>query len=78
MPYPASILHIGKYYPPHMGGMEVYLQQLVSHQAKVTNVAAIVSNDLPHTEVQFRDGAKITRVACLGVIASMPVTPTRY
>lgn len=70
------VLHLGKYYPPHLGGMEVYLQQLVSHQAKVMDVAAIVTNDLRHTQVEFRDGAKITRVASLGVIASMPVTPT--
>jgi rhamnosyl/mannosyltransferase len=71
-----KILHIGKYYPPHMGGIEIYFQQLIMHQSKVMDVAAIVASDLRRTQVEFLDGAKITRVASLGVIASMPITPT--
>lgn len=71
-----KVLHVGKYYPPHMGGMEIYLQQLVLHQAKVMDVAAIVASDLPRTRVEFLDGAKVIRVASFGVIASMPITPT--
>ncbi len=71
-----KVLHVGKYYPPHMGGMEIYLQQLVLHQSKVMDVAAIVASDLRRTQVEFLDGAKIARVASLGVIASMPITPT--
>lgn len=71
-----KVLYIGKYYPPHMGGIEIYLQQLVLHQSKVMDVAAIVANDLRRTKVEFLDGAKITRVASLGAIASMPITPT--
>jgi glycosyltransferase involved in cell wall biosynthesis len=73
---PASVLHLGKYYPPHMGGMEIYLQQLIVHQAKTMNVAAIVAGDSCRTRVEFLDGAKITRVATVGSIASMPVMPT--
>jgi rhamnosyl/mannosyltransferase len=59
-----------------MGGIEIYFQQLVIHQSKVMDVAAIVASDLRRTQVEFLDGAKITRVASLGVIASMPITPT--
>lgn len=59
-----------------MGGIEIYFQQLVMHQSKVMDVAAIVANDLHRSQVEFLDGAKITRVASLGVIASMPITPT--
>lgn len=73
---PTSILHLGKYYPPHMGGMEIYLKQLVSQQAKLTNVAVIVANDRPFTQIETVDGAKISRVTSLGVLASMPITPT--
>lgn len=70
------IAHVGKYYPPHMGGMEIYLQQLVSHQSMVMDVSVIVANDARKTQVDSMDGARITRVGSLGVAASMPVTPT--
>jgi glycosyltransferase involved in cell wall biosynthesis len=73
---PNGVLHLGKYYPPHMGGMEVYLQQLVSGQSKVMDVAVIVANDLRRTQIEVVDGVKISRVLSLGVLASMPITPT--
>ena len=76
MARPNSVLHLGKYYPPHMGGMEIYLQHLVSGQSQVMEVSAIVANDLRRTQVELLDGAEITRVASLGVVASMPITPT--
>ena len=58
-------LHVGKYYPPHMGGIEIYFQQLVLHQSKVMEVAAIVASDLRRTQVKILDGAEITRVTSL-------------
>lgn len=70
------VLHVGKYYPPHMGGMEIYLRQLVLHQSKVMDVEAIVANDLRRTQVEVVDGAEIARIATFGSFASMPVTPT--
>ena len=60
-----KILHIGKYYPPHMGGIKIYFQQLVLHQSKVMDVAAIVASDLRRTQVKVLDGAEITRVTSL-------------
>jgi glycosyltransferase involved in cell wall biosynthesis len=70
-----KVLHIGKFYPPHMGGMEVYLQQLVSGQSKVMDVAAVVASDLRSTQLEFVDGAKIVRGATFGSVASMPIVP---
>jgi glycosyltransferase involved in cell wall biosynthesis len=70
-----KILHIGKYYPPHMGGIEIYLQQLVSRQSQTLDVSVVVANDSGRTESELRDGARITRVGCFGTFASMPITP---
>ncbi len=59
-----------------MGGIEIYLKNLVCHQAKVMSVSAVVANDSPFTRVECLDGATIVRVGSLGTAHSMPVTPT--
>ncbi len=75
---PASILHIGKYYPPYSGGIETYLQDLVRHQSAVARVEVVVANTRRATSVEMLDGARITRVAAMGVIASQPICPLLF
>jgi glycosyltransferase involved in cell wall biosynthesis len=74
--YPGSILHIGKYYPPHVGGIETHLRYLVSHQSSLLPVEVVVANDRPVTETERVDGAELTRVASYGTIASQPICPS--
>lgn len=71
-----TIVHIGKYYTPHMGGMETHVRDLVSGLSASENVRVIVAGDSIRRHVDHLDGAIITRVPTLGVLASMPVTPT--
>jgi glycosyltransferase involved in cell wall biosynthesis len=71
-----SVLHIGKFYPPHRGGVENHLQHLVSHQSGHMSVEVVVANDRPVTKTECMDGAQITRVACFGSVASLPICPT--
>jgi len=70
------VLHLGKFYPPHMGGIEVYLQNLVARQSGVMDVDVLVANDRRRTDFDVLDGARICRVGSLGMLASMPITPT--
>jgi glycosyltransferase involved in cell wall biosynthesis len=70
------IVHIGKYYPPHMGGMETHLRDIVSGLSGWDDVRVIVAGDTIRGRVDRLDGATIIRVPTLGVVASMPVTPT--
>jgi rhamnosyl/mannosyltransferase len=70
-----SILHIGKFYPPHSGGMESHLRDLAVRQARVDHVRIIVSSDVQRTHTDEVDGAHIHRVARLMTVASMPVCP---
>jgi glycosyltransferase involved in cell wall biosynthesis len=72
---PTGILHIGKYYPPHVGGMETHLQYLVSHQSSLLSVEVVVANDRFVTQTEVVDGAIITRVASFGTLASQPICP---
>ncbi len=76
MQQPTSILHVGKFYPPHPGGMETHLRGLVRYQSRQARVEVLVSNSGPRTVTESLDGARITRLATFGGIASMPITPS--
>jgi len=71
----SRILHIGKYYAPHVGGMETHLHYLVSHQSPRMSVEVVVANDRAVTKTEEWDGAKITRIASFGTLASQPICP---
>ncbi len=71
-----TIVQIGKYYPPHMGGMETHIRNLVSGLSESEDVRVIVAGDSIRKRIERLDGAVITRVPTLGALASMPVTPT--
>ncbi len=70
-----SILHIGKFYPPHKGGMESHLHDLVVRQAHAHRVGIIVSGDTWRSEVSELDCAHVHRVGRITTVASMPVCP---
>ncbi|MGB2667137.1 MAG: hypothetical protein WAK48_24265, partial [Candidatus Acidiferrum sp.] len=75
-PRKLSVLHIGKFYPPHRGGVETHLHHLVSYQTSRMSVEVVVANDRAATETEMIDGAKITRVASYGTVASLPICPS--
>jgi glycosyltransferase involved in cell wall biosynthesis len=70
-----SILHLGKFYPPHHGGMETHVRDLAVRQAQLARVKVIVSNNVLRSERSMTDGVDVMRVARLGTIASMPICP---
>jgi glycosyltransferase involved in cell wall biosynthesis len=72
---PASILHIGKYYPPHNGGMETHVRDLATRQTDAAHVEVIVANSTNRNESALLEGVCVTRVARILTIASMPVCP---
>lgn len=69
------ILHVGKFYPPHSGGIETHLHDLAVRHARVSPVSVIVANSAYHHESSVEEGVSITRVARAATIASMPVCP---
>ncbi|HUJ93593.1 MAG TPA: glycosyltransferase [Candidatus Bathyarchaeia archaeon] len=75
VPGAKSVLHIGKHYFPRKGGIETVLQYLVSYQAARMQVEVVVANEALRTRVDLLDGARITRVGCLGMVASQPICP---
>ena len=56
------VTQIGKYYPPHIGGMETHLQALCGELRRSLDVKVVVANDGPRREEAVVDGVNVTRV----------------
>jgi rhamnosyl/mannosyltransferase len=69
------VLHLGKFYPPHNGGMETHLHDLAVRQALTVAVSVIVANSARRSEYAVMEGVCVKRVARIATIASMPVCP---
>jgi glycosyltransferase involved in cell wall biosynthesis len=69
------ILHIGKFYPPHRGGMESHLETLCRELAAEADVQVIVSNDGRKTVHETVDGVPVTRIGTLATLASASINP---
>ncbi|HKV53228.1 MAG TPA: glycosyltransferase [Candidatus Binataceae bacterium] len=75
MPGPLSVTHVGKFYPPHMGGIETHLEALCGELRKSLDVNVIVANDSRHRHNENLDGIRITRLARFATLSSTPVCP---
>ncbi len=69
------ILHVGKYYPPHMGGMETHVQALCEALKPVVNTEVIVAGDERKTTEEIIGGVKVTRVGTALNLSAAPVCP---
>jgi rhamnosyl/mannosyltransferase len=70
-----KVLHVGKYYPPYMGGIETHLQALSRELAKTVDLRVIVSNGRPSTTREVLEGVNLWRVATPLTLFSTPLCP---
>lgn len=70
------ILHIGKFYPPHRGGMESHLQDLAVRLARSEEVQVLVSSSDHHSYTEFRDNVLVARAMTACILSSAPICPT--
>jgi rhamnosyl/mannosyltransferase len=56
--------------------METALRDLVCHQSSILPVEVVVANEAPVTQTEMMNGARITRVARFGTLASQPICPS--
>jgi glycosyltransferase involved in cell wall biosynthesis len=68
-----SILQVGKFYPPHMGGIETHLQVLCTELKKSVDLRVIVANDGRRQIDSFVDGVSVCRLATLLFLNSTPI-----
>lgn len=70
-----KVVHVGKFYPPHPGGMETHLELLCRRLAAEIDVEAIVSSDTRQTVREVVDGVPVTRIGTLVTAAAASVNP---
>ncbi len=69
------VLHVGKFYPPHMGGMETHLQALCGELQKSVDLQVIVSSDDGSAAEETLSGVSVRRVPTRLMLASTPLCP---
>lgn len=72
---PLRVLHVGKYYPPHMGGIETHLQVLCGELRKTLDTRVIVASDDRRSAQEVIEGVPVSRMATVFTLASAPLCP---
>lgn len=70
-----KVTHLGKFYPPHHGGIETYVQQICGALRDAVRFQVIVANDSGMTVEEEVDGIRVKRLATFGTLARTPLTP---
>jgi glycosyltransferase involved in cell wall biosynthesis len=71
-----QVLHVGKFYPPHMGGIETHLQDLCGELRKSVDVQVIVASDDRSRIEETLNSVPVTRVPTWHTVASSPLCPS--
>src|SRR5277367_1443666 len=70
-----SVLHVGKFYPPHMGGIETHLQALCGALRGHADVRVIVSSEDRNTIEETVDAVPVARLSTLLTAFSTSISP---
>src|SRR5579863_1961997 len=69
------VLQVGKYYPPHIGGMETHLQSLSGGLRNHADLQVIVSSEGRTTLEEIVDSVPVARLSTLLTAFSTPISP---
>ena len=72
---PWKVLHLGKFYPPHMGGIETHLQALCAELTKNLDLRVVVASDDRKHRDELVNGVPVSRVATRMTLAATPLCP---
>jgi len=68
-----TVVQIGKFYPPHRGGMESHLEALCLGLKDAVDLHVVVSNSTRETVVENRHGVRVTRLGRIAEVASTSI-----
>src|SRR6266567_2173823 len=72
------VTHLGKYYPPHPGGMENYLEQVCGAMVDDVDLRVLVANDQHRRTNELVEGVPVNRLATYGTLARTPLVPSFF
>jgi rhamnosyl/mannosyltransferase len=70
-----TVLHVGKFYPPHHGGMERVLETLCQVSRGMVESRVLVANASSRTLEEEVAGIHVTRIGTIGAAGSVHVAP---
>lgn len=70
------VLQVGKFYPPHKGGIETVIESISESLAAYADVEVLVANDRPRTVRERVGDIPVTRAASFGSMAATSLCPT--
>lgn len=70
-----KILHVGKFYPPHRGGIETVVETLCRATKDAVELEVLVSNDDAKEVVEVLDGVRVRRLPTWFNLSSAPINP---
>jgi len=68
-----TVMHVGKFYRPHVGGIETHIEALCQELRKSMDVRVMVASDSRRGEECLIDGVKVSRVAQSINLAGAPL-----
>lgn len=72
---PLRVLHVGKFYPPHAGGMESHLQVLAEALLAEVEIEVLVANDERRTITAMVNSVPVVRAGTWAEPAGAPLSP---
>lgn len=72
---PLRVLHVGKFYPPHKGGMETHLRDLCERLQARCEVEAVVAGEGRRGSEEVVAGVRVTRLGTPVSLGAAPVCP---
>ena len=69
------VLHVGKFYPPHAGGIERVVETLCRSSRGLVENHVLVCNESGNTVEEVVDGVHVTRVGTIGSVGSVHIAP---
>lgn len=70
-----KILHVGKFYPPHKGGIETYLESLCRELKSSVEIEVLVSSDDRNGSTDVVDGVLVRRLPTWFTFSSASIGP---
>lgn len=70
-----KILHVGKFYPPHRGGIETVVETLCRGTKDAVDLEVLVSSDDAKEVVDVLDGVRVRRLPTWFNLSSAPINP---